>query len=226
MATLARELPAGLVLGEGSHDGPESGFCVMEAVGFVAGERWSDRPECACRVIASFLRSWNDGITDAETRTRLLAPLVVRLVGSRSTKTVEQRRAYMALDWLVREQAAISLEQVPALVSYARSLRDLPEITAATVGDAVEPIRAAGAAARDAARDADWDADWDAARAAAWAAARDAARAAARAAAGAAAGDAARAAARAAAGERLASLVADAQQSALGLVDRMLSVQA
>ncbi|MGH9734669.1 MAG: hypothetical protein ACRD8A_08785 [Candidatus Acidiferrales bacterium] len=34
-------------LGTGSHE-KETGFCVMEAVAYVAGEKWSDAPECAC----------------------------------------------------------------------------------------------------------------------------------------------------------------------------------
>ncbi len=65
----------------GSHDPPNGKMeaCVMEAVSYVAGEVWSDHPECACPVIASFLRSWNDGLPNDAERTRLLRPLVTRL---------------------------------------------------------------------------------------------------------------------------------------------------
>src|ERR1044072_7276238 len=81
----------------GGHTDPESGLCVMEAVAFVAGEKHSDQPKCACPVIGSFLRTWNDRIPDVDTRTRLLMPFVERLVGSKSNAAVERRRADIAL---------------------------------------------------------------------------------------------------------------------------------
>lgn len=49
-----------LQLAFGGHD-PGDDMCVMEAVAYLAGEPWSDRPECASPVIGAFLRSWNDG---------------------------------------------------------------------------------------------------------------------------------------------------------------------
>jgi hypothetical protein len=39
-------------LNSGGHNDFESGLCVMEAVSYVAGEPWSDTPQCACPVIA------------------------------------------------------------------------------------------------------------------------------------------------------------------------------
>src|SRR6266852_112630 len=88
----------GLSLKSGSHS-PDSTFCVMEAVAFVAGEKWSDNPECACPVISAFLRSWNDALpTDAE-RDRLLKPLIPKLVGTRN-KALEEKRGLMAADWM------------------------------------------------------------------------------------------------------------------------------
>ncbi len=39
-------------------------LCIMEAVAFMAGEPWSDSPACASPVIAAFLRSWNDALSD------------------------------------------------------------------------------------------------------------------------------------------------------------------
>ncbi|MEZ5421018.1 MAG: hypothetical protein R2708_27265, partial [Vicinamibacterales bacterium] len=84
-------------LSAGGHHGPDDGMCVMEAVAFVAGEPWSDHPACACPVIGAFLRAWNDGLPDDE-RDRLLRPLIPRLINTRSTRAVEQRRADLALD--------------------------------------------------------------------------------------------------------------------------------
>src|SRR5215831_14318509 len=84
----------GLSLKQGAHS-PDSTFCVMEAVAFVAGEPWSDSPQCACPVISVFLRAWNDSLrTDAD-RDRLLKPLIPKLVGTRN-KSLEECRSLMA----------------------------------------------------------------------------------------------------------------------------------
>ena len=136
----------GLHLKSGAHS-PDSTFCVMEAVAFVAGEPWSDHPECACPVISAFLRSWNDGLPSDAERDRLLKPLIRSLVGTRN-KNLEERRSLMAADWLVRVYTPAWL-RLAGLVSQAESLESLPEITSmaqAAVG------AAAWAAARDAAR--------------------------------------------------------------------------
>jgi len=220
-----------LALGKSSHpatDAPTDGeMCVMEAVAYVAGEPWSDAPICACPVIAAFMRFWNDGLpTDAD-RVRLLSTLIPRLVGTKSTPDVEERRSYLALDWLIRVYTPTVLILVPALAPNAAALRGLPQIVDLTTAQAVsETVRDAGAAAWTAAGAAARDAAWTAAGAAA----RDAARAAAGDAAGAAAGAAARAAARdaawTAAGAALAPTVATLQASAIDLVDRMFAVTA
>jgi hypothetical protein len=206
-------LVEGLALKSGAHDEPESetdlAACVMEAVAFVAGEPWSDHPRCACPVIGDFLRSWNDSIPDEDNRTRLLGPLIPRLVGSKSTPVIELRRSYLALDWLVRVQTPAWLE-LAGLKDHADLCRRLGELRdEASCELATETVRGAACAANaawDAARAAAWDAAW----AAAWAAAWDAARAAARAAAWAAAGDAARDAAWAAAWDAILAAARDA----------------
>src|SRR6185312_16006004 len=212
-----------IALASGGHTGIDDGMCVMEAVAYVAGEPWSDAPSCACPVIGAFMRSWNDSLPN-DKRTELLRPMIPSLVGSKSTPAVENRRAIMACDWLVRMYAPAWL-RLAGLTAQADALANLPEITdfanTPSIKPAIEAARrdaaaaraaawdAAGDAARDAARDAAGDAAGDAAWAAAWAAAWDAA------------GDAARDAARA----KLASTVAELQTSALRLVERMLDVR-
>lgn len=114
-AVLSRPLLGGV------HEGLEHGACVMEAVAYVAGEVWSDSPRCACPVISALLRSWNDSIQDNTARTRLLAPLIELLVGSRSTPVIELRRSYVALDWLVRTQVPAWL-RLAGLAAEATSL--------------------------------------------------------------------------------------------------------
>src|SRR5882762_7811859 len=111
----------------GSHD-PNSTFCVMEAVAFVAGEAWSDHPECSCPVISAFLRSWNDGMRSDEERDRLLKPLIPRLIGTKN-KLLEERRSLMAADWLIRVHAPVWL-RLAGLNKQAESLESLPEIIA------------------------------------------------------------------------------------------------
>ena len=219
-----------LALAKGSHARPmgdpvDGALCVMEAVAYVAGEPWSDTPACACPVLGAFMRRWNDDLpTDAD-RARLLGPLIPRLVGSKSTPAVEERRAYLALDWMIRTYTPTMLDPVLSLASHAIALRALPEIIDLTTAHAVsDTLKAAGAAAWDAAwaaaGGAAWDAAGDAARDAAGAAAWDAARAAARAAAWAAAWDAARAAAWAAAGGAAWDAARDAAGAAAGAAAR------
>jgi hypothetical protein len=213
----------GLSLKSGAHS-PNSTFCVMEAVAYVAGEPWSDKPECACPIISSFLRSWNDALpTDAD-RDRLLKPLIPKLVNTRGDKALEEKRALMAADWLVRVNTPAWL-RLAGLTTHADALSALPEITSfkqvPSIRGPIEAARKDAAAARDAARDAARAAARVAARDAAWDAARVAAWAAAWAAAGAAARDAAGDAARA----KLSVTVSELQNSALELVERMIAAE-
>ena len=229
-------------LAAGAHE-PNGKACAMEAVAFVAGEPWSDHPECACPVISSFLRAWNDGLPDDE-RDILLRPLVLRLIDTRGSAALESRRSLMAADWLVRihtpawlrlaklDDAAAALEALPEIIDMAQVPSIRGSIEAARL-DAIAAWDAAWAAAWDAAGDAAWDAAWDAAGAAAGDAAWDAAGAAARDAAWGAAWDAARDAAGAAARDAardaawnaLSSTRKELQQSALALVHRMIDAR-
>jgi hypothetical protein len=188
---------AGLSLKSGAHS-PDSTFCVMEAVAFVAGEEWSDHPVCACPVISAFMRAWNDGLPSDADRDRLLKNLIHQLVETKSTREIERKRSLMAADWLIREHTPAWL-RLAGLTVQAERLASLPEIT-----DMAQypSLRAPLEAVRD---------DAYAAWAAAWAAAWDAAVAAARAAAGAAA--------------KLAPTVLELQNSALELVRRMIAAK-
>ena len=193
-------------LAKGAHPSHDA-MCVMEAVAFVAGEPWSDRPKCACPVISTFLRFWNDDLPDDE-RDTLLRPLIPQLIGTRGDVAMERRRATMAADWLIRVHTPAWL-RLAKLDAHADALAALPEITdfaqcpslMPTLNAAKQDADAAGAAARDAA--------WDAAEATAGDAAWDAAEAA--------AGDAAWAA--------LSTTRRELQQSALTLVARMIAAK-
>jgi len=104
-------------------------MCIMEAVAFMADEPWSDQPACACPVISGLLRVWNDSLS-SEDRDRLLPAdkWVPRLIGSRRGTPTEQRRSYLALDWLVRTYLPAWLDLTPAFADHAAALRGLPEI--------------------------------------------------------------------------------------------------
>src|SRR5688572_5251644 len=112
----------------GAHQSMEDGMCIMEAASYVAGMPWSDSPPCTCPVIGSFLRSWNDGLPSDSERDRLLKPLLADIINTKSTPEVEERRSYMALDWLIRVHTPAWLDRVEALKPHALSLRSMEEI--------------------------------------------------------------------------------------------------
>jgi hypothetical protein len=225
-----------ITLKQGSHQ-PDGEYCAMEFVAYLAGEPWSDSPECCSPLIATFMRSWNDALRTDEERTRLLKPLLPRLINTRADEATELRRSWIAFDWLVRECTTEFLSLTESLRPHANALRSLPQLDQTNFDLAVPiidaavnaAVNAARNAARNAAGDAAWNAAWNAARDAAVNAARDAAWNAAwnaaRNAAGDAAGDAAVNAARDAAVNALQPSVERLQQSALCLVDRMIEAQ-
>ena len=190
-----------IVLKRGAHDPPDNGIvdaCVMEVVSYVAGEPWSDSPQCASGVIGAFLRSWNDALPDGD-RQRL-KPYVTKLIGTAASREVELKRSWMALDWLARAQA-VSWLKLAKLQEHADAVAALEEITGPESARKAQPTLkaardAAAAASRAAARAAAWDAAGDAAGAAAWAAASKA----------------------------LAPTVSELQESAFELLDRMIAV--
>ena len=132
-------------------------MCVMEAVAFMAGETWSDRPMCACPVVSAFLRSWNDDLPNDD-RDRLLPAdvWVPKLINSRQRfdRDAEIRRARLVFDWLVRSYIPAWFDLVPALAEHAATLRGLPEM--------VKVLPPSVSYVRSASRDA-----WEAHRAAA-----------------------------------------------------------
>jgi hypothetical protein len=90
------ELPS-VRLEPGSHSSPEDGVCVVELSSMVAGEPFSDRPDCVCDVIAAYLRAWNDRAGYVQ-RQRLL-PYATRVIGSRADRATTRRRRDLCLTW-------------------------------------------------------------------------------------------------------------------------------
>jgi hypothetical protein len=222
-----------LTLSAGRHD-PGSAMSVMEAVAYVAGEPWSDHPECASHVIGVFLRTWNDTLDDIDRQ--MLKPYIPRLVGTAAPPAVERARAWMASDWLIRTFMPAWLRRA-GLTGSAAALEGLPEITSTDLIEQALPIMARARQDARVARDAAWGiardavgaSTWDAVGTSGWSAARAAARSAFWHIAWDVAGETARAAAeviaRDAAWQALARTVTELQQSALSLLDRMIEAQ-
>jgi hypothetical protein len=235
-------------LAYGTHARPEDGRCAMEWVSHIAGEPHGDSPACVSPVLRAFCVALNDALEDAP-RQRL-RPYLTRTIGT-VDDGLDERRAWMAMDWLIRTYTPTWLSAAE-LDDMADRLRSLPEVsTSGDLRDALQVLRIARQRSREqwgsptawltprgAARIAAREAAWSSAGAAAWAAARagvgditgDQARAAARAAAGdaaaaisrAARASAGRAAASQSARESLAPTQADVQASLFALLDRML----
>ncbi len=75
--TIPESLPS---LSAGAHDADVGEACVMEYVSLLAGEEWSDRPECTHPILAHEARTTNDLLLDRD-RQRLV-PLIGRLFGT------------------------------------------------------------------------------------------------------------------------------------------------
>ena len=231
-----------LVLGSGSHRTRCMGVCLVEAAAWWAGERHTDHPDCVSPVLAAFGRSWNDGMRSDEEREQL-KPYITRLVGTAGDAEADERRAWLATDWLVRVCAPACLRLTASLVEHANRLAALEPVTSAAYAASVQGDITAAAEAAAAAAPAGfawvagftWVAGVAAAAWAAWAAAAAAAAGAveaAEAAAVAGAVEAAEAAAVAApagaAGAARAALeptILELQQSAHELFDRMIEVR-
>ena len=154
-------------LAKGAHKPPNGEFeaCVMEAAAWVAGEPWSDHPKCACPVITAFMIVWNDGLPNDAERTRLLLPLIPKIVGTRGSEALANRRATMASDWYVRVQTPVWL-RAAGLNAEVDALANFPEITDfAKTPLIMAPLNAAKDMAYK-----KWATAWDAAGDAAWAA--------------------------------------------------------
>ena len=174
MITTLRPLPDTITIHKGCHEpgDPSKGdpACLLELVSWVAGEPWSDHPECVSPILGAFGRQLNDRLPD--TKRQQLRPLIPRLVGTAGDGH-DEARGYLALDWLIRTctPAWLDLAGLSVEADELRGLRRIVDLAAAqSAGPVVRQARDRAAAGWNAAwntaRDAPWD--WDAARGAAW----------------------------------------------------------
>ena len=230
---MKRQLPPDARLSKGSHAYQEEGMCTMEMVAYLAGESHSDHPQCACPVIAAFVRRLNDAMPNDDIRTSLLLPLVPRLIGTRSTPEIELRRGYLAADFAARAAAPAAL-RAAGLDEEAQTLELLPEVVDHTATEAASA--AAKAATSAAERVTDWATakvtakatakatDWATAKATTSAADRAAASAAAKAATSAAYWAAEAAYWATAKATAAAAISAGIYESTIQLIERMIAV--
>lgn len=112
-------------LSAGAHDADAGEACVMEYVSVLAGEPWSDRPECTHPLLAHEARTANDLLTDAD-RSRLV-PLVGRLFGAADDSPTLRARLRLAQARQVLRLVEPSLRAaVTPYVEHAEALVDLP----------------------------------------------------------------------------------------------------
>ena len=84
-------------LSRGRHSSPERGTCVMELASMLDSGPFTDHPRSVCPVIAAFLRSYNDWVDDR--RRQDLYACAAKVVGSRSSRSVEQARTRRLIKW-------------------------------------------------------------------------------------------------------------------------------
>lgn len=80
-------------LSAGAHDHPSDGACVMEYVSFITGDVFTDMPDCTPHELARLAQYANDSMSDDESRTKYLTPLIPRLLGAGQSDEYDARMA-------------------------------------------------------------------------------------------------------------------------------------
>ena len=82
---------------------------IMEACGYVAGEEWTNRPECVSVILRLFTISLNNKLPG--TPRQRLKQYIPQLINSNGDDRVENKRAWMVCDWLIRTALALWLDK-------------------------------------------------------------------------------------------------------------------
>lgn len=113
-------------LASGKHYLGQSQTCVMEVVSLLAGEKFSDNPECACPILTSLAIRTNDWMDDKERQ--MLWPYTTRLAGSRADVQTEKERLCAITDWACKEVAPAILEK-QGFQTLAEQIKNLKQIS-------------------------------------------------------------------------------------------------
>jgi hypothetical protein len=87
-------------LSPGRHRSPRKGACFMEMASYLAGEKWSDHPQCTHPLVAAMAREINDRVGDRMRQD--LVPLIPSVVGLVSDDVRVDA-------WIAREAALTAL---------------------------------------------------------------------------------------------------------------------
>lgn len=87
-------------LSPGRHRSPRKGACFMEMASYLAGEKWSDHPQCTHPLVAAMAREINDRVGDRVRQD--LVPLIPSVVGLVSDDVRVDA-------WIAREAALTAL---------------------------------------------------------------------------------------------------------------------
>jgi hypothetical protein len=89
-------------LERGKHHHPADGVCVMELASMLGREPFTDHPASVCPVIGAVLRAYNDTIDDE--RRQDLYRFASLAVGTRGSRTVQERRIERCREWVANAQ--------------------------------------------------------------------------------------------------------------------------
>jgi hypothetical protein len=128
----------------GSHAKREDGVCAMELVAWMAGEKHSDAPECACPVITKYVIRLNDRFTSEERQ--LLKPYLPRIIGTRDTLENQLKRAKTLAHAALTVFAPMALE-ARGYKHHAEKMRAIPMPTSSQEWLEARGIARAAAAA-------------------------------------------------------------------------------
>jgi hypothetical protein len=117
-------------LSRGRHRSAKSGACFMEFASYLAGEAWSDSPQCTDPLLAHLARAVNDQLSD--TRRNDIAPDIPRVIGLRG-----DHRILAPIIAVRAAAAALPVASDGRQRALAGALLALPELLPAEVAPAV-----------------------------------------------------------------------------------------
>lgn len=111
-------------LDTGAHDANSGRMCLLEAASYIAGEPFSDHPQCVDPIIGAYGRRLND-LLPTEMRQELKQFLPGMLKTADDGKS--DARRYLLADWATRTSLPRWLD-LAGRTTDAAALRELPEI--------------------------------------------------------------------------------------------------
>lgn len=117
------------MLSQGKHRNPRKGACFMEMASFLAGERWSDHPNCTHPLLASLARLVNDNTSDAGRQELVvMIPSVIGLTSDdpHVDAQIAQLAATTALPVVAAERQCVMAVSVLACDRVLAELDDRP----------------------------------------------------------------------------------------------------